>query len=108
MDTSAQLVELIFSELPGDAAATDRFRETYEQLFTFELDRSTLSEDELTALKRLFDIVVWYSPFEDERNDIPHYKSEGDVVAAILRARESLGALGKTSIGDRSKDSDDS
>jgi hypothetical protein len=62
-----------------------------EQLFNFELDDTDLSAHEDTVLGQLFDEVVLYSPFPDDRARYPGYRSEEDVLAAVDRALTALG-----------------
>lgn len=67
------------------------FSSDFEELFNFRLDRTLFSTDELAALNRLFDVVVWYSPFADERRQYPHHYKDG---AAVTEAVSStLAAL---------------
>jgi hypothetical protein len=37
-----------------------------------ELDKRTLTPVEMDAFSALFEVVIWYSPFPEERKQIPH------------------------------------
>lgn len=68
------------------------FASAVEQEWNFGGERATLSEAEKAPIQRLFDVVVYYSPLPDERDRIPIYRSEREVLVAAQRCRLSLEA----------------
>lgn len=68
------------------------FCEEYERLFNFELEKKSLPEGELRALERLFNKVVYYSPFAEERKKIPNYLGDKEIVEG---AQSTLSVLSK-------------
>lgn len=72
--------------------SVQRFSSAIEHEWNFGDERASLSEAEKVPIQQLFDVVVYYSPFPDERARIPHYRSEEDVLAAAHLCRESLSA----------------
>lgn len=75
------LQALIEQLLRGDDDVAT-FCAEFEQAYNLGLDHSSLSESEAREFGALFDVVVWYSPFPEERAEIPNYKSEEDVLLA--------------------------
>jgi hypothetical protein len=62
----------------------------FEVLFNLELEKSELPNSEIAALSDLFEVVIWYSPFADEREQIPNYVDEKSVLAAAAKAAAKL------------------
>ena len=65
---------------------TDHFCSRFETAFNFEIDKAVLVEEELTALTRLFNDVVYYSPFPEERTSYPGYRDEAAIRVAVEAA----------------------
>ena len=63
-----------------------QFCQLFEKIYNFELDTSTLSANEVSSLSELFDAVVWFSPYPEERLQIPHYLGEAEIIEAVKRA----------------------
>jgi len=78
----------------GDEISHEEFRSRLEQLFNLELGKDEVSPVEYEALAELFDRVIWYSPFPEERQSVPNYIGEGEVDAAVMRARVKLAIPG--------------
>ena len=62
---------------------TEEFCQEFEQTYNFELDKEDLSSAEAVAFAALFDKVVWFSPFAEDRGRIPNYLGEAEVRAAV-------------------------
>ena len=62
---------------------TQTFCTEFERLYNFELKKDLLLKVERQAFSRLFDRVVYYSPFPDERARIANYLGEDDIRAAV-------------------------
>lgn len=78
----------------------NEFCEKFEKIYNLELDKGTVSPPELARLEALFNKVVWFSPFPEERKEIPNYLGEDDIRQALLTYsgdRESGGAPWATS-----------
>lgn len=67
------------------------FCSEFEREYNLELDSYLLSAVEAKAFKELFDRVVWYSPFDEERALIPNYVGEDEVRKAAEMAAAMLG-----------------
>ena len=72
------------------AMSVGDFASAVENEWNFGIERATLSEHERTSLQRLFDVVVYYSPYPEERARIPNYRDENDVMLAAQVCREAL------------------
>lgn len=69
---------------------TAQFCEAFEHGYNFEVDKTDLNRIEADAFAELFDEVVFYSPFPDERATIPNYRSELEIKQAAERAATKL------------------
>lgn len=87
-----RLINLLKLEL-GKELGYDDLRSMFETIFNFELDRASVSEQEFKVFQSLFNKVVWYSPFSDERAAIPNYIGEAEMDTAVAEARRALGLL---------------
>jgi hypothetical protein len=43
------------------------------------------------VLKAVFDRIVWYSPFPEDRAKVPHYIGEDEVRSVVAEAAGALG-----------------
>jgi hypothetical protein len=66
------------------------FCDEFESIFNIEIDKSTLVSNDLRAFSDLFDVVVWYSPFPEERESIPNYVDDRVVLDAAKKAAAAL------------------
>jgi hypothetical protein len=83
----------LFRRFLSDENDVGSFCDEFEVLFNLEIDKSLLDSDELEDLSTLFDVVVWYSPFPEERAVIPNYKDEQTIINATKIAANSLGIV---------------
>ena len=81
-----RLVRLLRSVCDGEIEV-EAFCTEFEYLWNFEREPNEMAGMVKQRLKRVFDVVTWYSPYPDERKRIPGYKDEAAVLAA---ARETL------------------
>jgi hypothetical protein len=66
------------------------FCSQFEHIYNLELDKAELSDAEAQAFAALFDKVVWYSPYEDERKEIPNYLGDDEIIQAVRDAETIL------------------
>lgn len=90
MSSSRRGLEKLMQARPGKAFNHDQFRVAFEDFYNFRLKPEEFSEEELQALRDLFNVVVWYSPLPDERQKISHYRDDEDVERAWEKARSVL------------------
>ena len=83
------LQQLIQGYLTGERTTED-FAARFETAFNLELDQETISQEEQAILQELFDEVVWYSPFPDERDQYPGYRDEAAIRSTAVKAAEAL------------------
>ena len=76
------------AELRAGLLDTRSFCSRFETTYNLELDKQTLTPVEAEAFAELFEQVVWYSPFPDERAQIPNYRSEADIALAVEHAAQ--------------------
>jgi hypothetical protein len=81
----------LISEFKAGALETRLFCAQFERTYNLELDKSTLSSAEAAAFGPLFEEVIWFSPFPEERAQYPGYRSEADIARAAEIAAQRLG-----------------
>ncbi len=75
----------------GDEITYWEFCAAVESFYNFRLKQTDFSPEELAVIEALFSEVVWYSPYPEERKEVPHYKGEDEIEAAVSKARQALG-----------------
>ena len=88
-DFKTQALLLIDSVRSGEIDVTT-FCERYETLWNFERKLQELNDKDSELLEALFDIAAAYSPNLEERDRIPRYKSERDVLDKAAEVRKRL------------------
>lgn len=86
----------LISSYLSDSINAEAFCGAFEQLYNMEIDKSELSSLEDTVFRALFDKIVWYSPFPDERKQIPNYIGDEEVRRAVQDAARQLGISAPT------------
>jgi hypothetical protein len=66
------------------------FCSSFETIYNLELDVHELTAPEARAFRAVFERVVWYSPFPEERAAIPNYVGEDEVAASVAEAERIL------------------
>jgi hypothetical protein len=89
-DARGRLRKLVELVLAG-SVSVEHFCGAFETIYNLELDRSTLAAAEVPAFAAIFDRVVWYSPFSEERAKIPNYLGEDEILEIAIKAAGSLG-----------------
>jgi len=69
------------------------FCRQFDNSYNLHTDKAALTAIESSAFNDLFDKVVWYSPFPEERKKIPSYLGETEIAIAIRQAASSLGSM---------------
>lgn len=86
----SELLHKLLDDYLGGRIDTPLFCSGFEQAFNFDVNRRDLTAQENSAFGRLFDEVVYFSPFSEERADIPHYRSEEQIRKAACAAEAEL------------------
>jgi hypothetical protein len=81
------------AEFQSGKLDAESFCSRFEHTYNMELDKRTLSFKEAEAFAVLFEQVIWYSPFPDERQQVPNYRSEVDIARAVELAIQRLGEV---------------
>ena len=87
---AAKLRALLERYISGGIDTTD-FCSAFERGYNFDVDKMALTPSEAQAFAELFDEVVFYSPYPDERAKIPNYRSELEIEEAAKRAAAKVG-----------------
>lgn len=86
---SEALYRLITGFLAGQLN-TKAFCDSFEATYNSETELAALTPQEQSIFSSLFDELVYYSPFPEERTEIASYRSEAQIQEA---ARRSLAKL---------------
>lgn len=86
----SELLHKLLADYLGGSIDTALFCENFEQAYNFDVDRRELTAKEGAAFQRLFDEVVYFSPFPEERAAIPHYRSEKQIRQAAVATQAQL------------------
>lgn len=87
----------LLREFQAGGLGTEDFCAQFERTYNLELDKGTLSPGETTAFGQLFEQVIWYSPFPEDRAEYPGYRNEADIARAAEEAAKNLGEGGQGS-----------
>ena len=90
--TSSELLHKLLNDYLGGSIDTALFCSNFEQAFNFDVNRRELTAVENAAFKRLFDEVVYFSPFPEERAEVPTYRSEEQIRQSARAAEAELAA----------------
>lgn len=84
---------ILMERLREGATTVEEFCSQFEKTYNLDLDKAQLSDTESIAFSALFDKIVWYSPFPEERQKIPNYLDEKDILAAVNEAERTLASV---------------
>ena len=91
MGTAREIaVELMDKLLSGELIVRD-FCARYEQLYNFDWPNRR-GEVQAELFGNLFEVVVWYSPYPEEREVVPNYKNEAEVISLVQSVRSQVAA----------------
>ena len=78
-----EIISSLLRDVSSEKISVQYFCSHYERLFNFKLNKKLLSEYEKKIYNDLFDKVVWYSPFIEERRKIPNYLDESTIIDSV-------------------------
>lgn len=88
--TGSELLQKLLSDYLAGSIDTALFCDNFETAFNFEVDHSQLTPLEEEVFRGLFRQVVYYSPFPEERAQVPSYVSEEQIRQAARDAQSQL------------------
>ncbi len=77
----------LLDDLVTGRTTVDRFCSAYETTYNWDVEEVDLTRAEAESFGRLFDAVVLYSPFQDDRRSYSGYRSDHDILVAAKEAR---------------------
>jgi hypothetical protein len=90
-ETARRRLRRLLAEYQSGALNTETFCIQFEHTYNMELDKKTLSASEALAFSDLFERVIWYSPFAEERANVPNYRGDAEIREAVERAAQRMG-----------------
>lgn len=91
--TGSQLLRKLLDEYLTGKLKAETFCRDVRDAYNEAIDDGALAPSEQPVFEKLFDEVVWFSPFPEERREIPNYKSQEQIKAAAVAAARELGEL---------------
>lgn len=88
--TGSELLRKLLADFLNGKLKVETFCRDVRNAYNDAIDEEALTPSEERVFRGLFDEVVWYSPFPDERREIPNYKSEEQIRAAAMRTADEL------------------
>jgi len=90
----SELLRKLLADYLRNRIDTPLFCSNFEEAFNFNVDRRELTPVESGAFQQLFDEVIYFSPFPEERAEIPRYRTEEQIRQAARAAEAELAAKG--------------
>ncbi len=81
----------LVAQFLGGTMDVRSFTSQFEHTYNIELDKRTLTPAEAAAFGALFEEVIWYSPFPEDRIRIPNYRGDGEIRKAAELAAQRMG-----------------
>jgi hypothetical protein len=85
-----ETIRLLLNSLLNNEISVEVFCIEFEKSYNFELRQLHLSDNAHIALESLFNKVVYFSPFPNERQQIPNYLDEQEILTAARETRDKL------------------
>jgi hypothetical protein len=92
--TGSQLLRKLLCDFLSGKLEIERFCRDVEVAYNNAIDERALTTAEQPIFEKLFDEVAWFSPFAEEREEVPHLRNEEQILRAALSAESELGATG--------------
>ena len=86
----SELLHRLLADFLFGRIETRLFCSNFEEAFNFGVDRNALTPKENDAFQKLFDEVVYFSPFPEEVAKIPIYRSEVQIREAARATQARL------------------
>ena len=87
---ASQPLRKLVAKFIGQTLDTPTFCAWFEQAYNFDIEKTELTADERDVFEALFNEVVYFSPFPDERATIANYRGEDDIFDAARAAEAKL------------------
>lgn len=88
-NAKSKLYSLLADFREGQLATVD-FCDQFEKTYNFDLDKKILTPAEAEFFSALFEKVIWYAPYPEERAEIPNYIGEDEIRRAVDRLPDKL------------------
>jgi hypothetical protein len=89
--TGSELLRKLLDDFLTGKLKTETFCCDVEVAYNDAVDEAALTPSEQPIFEKLFDVVVWYSPFPEERAELPlHLKNEEQIREAALATQAEL------------------
>lgn len=85
-----ELLHKLLADFLGGRIDTQLFCSNFEQAYNFDVERHELTGRESATFQRLFDEIVYFSSFSEERATVPIYRSEEQIRRAAMVAEAEL------------------
>jgi hypothetical protein len=86
----SELLHKILFDYLAEKIDAPLFCRNFEHAWNFDVELGTLTPAEYKTFSRLFDEVALFSPFPEERAEVPHLRDEQQILQAALAAKADL------------------
>lgn len=86
MESLVHKILLLLGNFQEHKITVQTFCSAYEDIWNFEITPKNVPEAIYPILSRLFDEVVYYSPFPKNQWDYPCYRTEEEIRHAVTQA----------------------
>lgn len=90
MPKSRQILTELIASFREEELSVQEFCSRYENAFNFQISKDQLEQKERSAFQQLFDEVVLYSPFPEDRKEYRGYRDEQAIRQAASQAWSQL------------------
>jgi hypothetical protein len=91
--TGSELLRKLLDDFLTSKLNVETFCRDVENAYNEAIEDAALTPSEQPIFEELFDEVVWFSPYPEERREIPNYESEEQIKAAALMAARKLSEI---------------
>lgn len=88
--TNSMRLRALIEHVVQTKSHVGKFCEQFERIFNNESDPSDFTDSERIIYAGLFDVVSWFSPYVEDRAEVPNYKDEDAVIEAAQKALSEL------------------
>ena len=82
---------LLVRKFLADEIGVSIFCRQFENSYNFHTEKTAMTALEASVFQDVFNKVVWYSPFPDERKIVSSYQGETEIRNAVQKAAARLG-----------------
>jgi hypothetical protein len=88
--SGSELLRKLLDDFLEGKLKIDTFCRDVEAAYNDAIDEGALTPSEQPIFEKLFDEVAWFSPFPEERAEVPHLRNDEQILRAARAAKAEL------------------